>query len=160
MMTLPARDGGAELVSSNAFTFALMVLVKNNQLAKDFSNRLGFTILNKYLEGPCLSNAQIAYNVVTTLWILSYHGFTHPFFEDYSMAIIEKVSKILDFFSWEKIVRIMLMLFDNLKHNQVCQEHLSDIDCSSIINKLLNRHWVDEDINKLLTSLDEFFTEN
>lgn len=76
------------------------------------------------------------------------------------MAIIEKVSKILDFFSWEKIVRIMLMLFDNLKHNVVCQEHLSDIDCSSIIDKLLNRHWVDEDINKLLASMDEFFEEH
>lgn len=36
------------------------------------------------------------------------------------MGIIEKVSKILDFFSWEKIVRIMLMLYDNLKNNKVC----------------------------------------
>ena len=98
--------------------------------------------------------------MIATLWILSYHDFSLQYFEDYTIAIIEKVSKILDFFSWEKIVRIMLMLFDNLKKHPVCQDHLSDIDCSSIINKLLNRHWVDEDINKLLQALDEFFEEN
>jgi hypothetical protein len=49
------------------------------------------------------------------LWILSYHDFTHKYFTDYTLAIIEKVSKILDYFSWEKIARITLMLFDNLK---------------------------------------------
>jgi hypothetical protein len=51
------------------------------------------------------------------LWILSYHEFAHKYFEDYTLAIIEKTSKVLDFFSWEKIARIMLMLFDNLKEN-------------------------------------------
>lgn len=54
----------------------------------------------------------------------------------------------------------MLMFFDNLKENPICQEHLSDIDCLNLIIKLQNRHWVDEDINKLLDSLFEFFNEN
>lgn len=98
--------------------------------------------------------------MVCILWILSYHEFTHKFFEDYTIAIIEKVSKILDFFSWEKIARIMLMLFDNLKENAVCQEHLSDIDALSLVIKLQNRHWVDEDINKMLDKLFEFFDQN
>ena len=91
---------------------------------------------------------------------MSYHEFSYELFEDYSSGVIEKVSKILDFFSWEKIVRIMLNLFGNLKHNAVCQEHLSDIDCLNLIIKLQNRHWVDEDINKQLDNLFEFFNEN
>jgi hypothetical protein len=33
-------------------------------------------------------------------------------FTDYSLNIIEDVSKILDYFNKEKIVRIILMLFD------------------------------------------------
>ena len=94
------------------------------------------------------------------LWILSYHSFAHEFFEDYTLAIIEKTAKVLDFFSWEKIARIMLMLFDNLKENQICQEHLSDIDALSLIVKLQNRHWVDEDINTMLQKMYEFFETN
>lgn len=94
------------------------------------------------------------------LWILSYHDFTHKYFEDYTLAIIEKVSKILDYFSWEKIARIMLMLFNNLKEITVCQEHLSDIDALNLIIKLQNRHWVDEDINKMLDQLFEYFDQN
>lgn len=124
------------LISLHALSFAIMTLVKTNQLAQEFCNALGFKILNDFLDGPCLSNAQIAYQVVSTLWVMSYHDFSHSFFEDYSQAIIEKVSKILDYFSWEKIVRIMLMLYDNLKSNAICQEHLSDIDCLTLIIKL------------------------
>jgi len=91
---------------------------------------------------------------------LSYHDFTVKHFEDYTIAIIEKVSKILDFFNWEKIVRIMLMLFDNLKEIETCQEHLSDIDSLNLIIKLQNRHWVDDDINKKLENLYEYFDQN
>ena len=148
------------ILSLHAYTFALMTLLKTNQLAKEFTNDLGFKVLNELLERPCLENAQIAYNVVTILWILSYHEFSHPFFEDYRTGVLEKVSKVLDFFSWEKIVRIMLMLFDNLKDNSVCQEHLSDIDALSLVEKLQNRHWVDEDINKNLKKLEDYFDEN
>jgi len=117
-------------------------------------------VISDLLEGPCLEQPQIGYNVVVILWILSYHEFTHKYFEDYTIAIIEKVSKILDFFSWEKIARIMLMLFDNLKEIPVCQEHLSDIDALSMIIKLQNRHWVDDDINKMLEKMFEYFESN
>lgn len=36
------------------------------------------------------------------------------------MSLIEKATKILDFFSWEKIARVVLMLFDNLKDDKEC----------------------------------------
>jgi len=147
-------------LSLNALSFALFVLMKTNHLAREFCNELGYKILLEFLENECLTNAQIAYNIVGCLWILSYHDKSHIFFEDYGRAVIEKVSKILDYFSWEKLVRIMLMLFDNLKENAVCQEHLSDIDCLSLVIKLQNRHWVDEDINKLLEKLFEFLETN
>jgi hypothetical protein len=138
------------IITINALSFAILTMVKKNELAQKFCSPLGFKILNDFLEQACLENAQIAYNVVATLWILSYHEFSHKFIEDYTIGIIERTSKILDFFSWEKIVRILLMFFDNIKMNPVCQEHLSDIDCLNLVIKLKNRHWVDEDINKLL----------
>lgn len=77
------------------------------------------------------------------LWILSYHKFARQYFEDYTLALVEKVTKIMDFFTWEKIARIVLMLYDNLKEVEVCQDHFSDIDCLNVIIKLQNRHWVD-----------------
>lgn len=113
-----------------------MTLLKTNELAREFSTSQSFKVISDLLEGPCLEQPQIGYNVCVILWVLSYHEFTHKYFEDYTIAIIEKVSKILDFFSWEKIARIMLMLFDNLKEITVCQEHLSDIDALSLIIKL------------------------
>jgi len=113
-----------------------MTLLKTNELAREFSTTQSFKVLSDLLDGPCLEQPQIGYNVVVILWILSYHDFTNKFFEDYTLAIIEKVSKILDFFSWEKIARIVLMLFDNVKEDAVCQEHLSDIDALSLIIKL------------------------
>jgi V-type H+-transporting ATPase subunit H len=102
----------------------------------------------------------VGYNTVTILWILSNSEYAQKYFEDYTLALIEKVTKSLDFCSWEKIVRMMLMLFDNVKENEICQEHLSDIDALSLITKLQNRHWVDEDINKLLEKLFEYFDDN
>ena len=137
-----------------------MTLLKTNQLAREFSTLHSFKIISDLLEGPCIENPQVGYNVVALLWILSSHEFTHKHFEDYTLAIIEKVSKIMDFFSWEKIARIMLMLFDNLKEVAACQEHLSDIDALNLIIKLQNRHWVDEDINKMLVSLFDYFDQN
>jgi len=70
------------------------------------------------------------------LWIISYHKHTHQFFESHTLSIIEKVAKVLDFYTWEKIVRVILLLFNNLKDIPVCQEHLSDIDALSLIIKL------------------------
>lgn len=148
-------------LSHQAYTFALMTILKTNELAKIFcENKSSFKIISDYLEGPSLSQPQIGYNVMVILWILSYHSFAHIYFEDYTLAIIEKTAKVLDFFSWEKIARMMLMLFDNLKENQICQEHLSDIDALSLIVKLQNRHWVDDDINHMLQKMYEFFEAN
>ena len=154
------KDPANLTISCQAYTSSLLVLLKTNELAKKFTDNQGFNILSNLLETNCLNSGQIAYNVVCTLWILSYHEFTVKHFEDYTIAIIEKVSKILDFFNWEKIVRIMLMLFDNLKEIETCQEHLSDIDSLNLIIKLQNRHWVDDDINKKLETLFEYFDQN
>jgi hypothetical protein len=54
----------------------------------------------------------MAYNVIATLWILSYHEFSFEHFGDFGLNIIELVSKVLDYFNKEKIVRIVCMLFD------------------------------------------------
>jgi len=56
------------------------------------------------------------------MWILSFHGFALKFFEDDDRELLQKSAKVLDFFSWEKITRILLMLFDNLKENALCQD--------------------------------------
>ena len=55
---------------------------------------------------------------------------------------------------------VMLMFFNNVKEHQVCQEHLSDIDCLNLVIKLQNRHWVDEDITKELEVLFNYFDEH
>jgi hypothetical protein len=99
----------------------------------------------------------VAYNVVMTLWILSFHEFTLKYFEDYSLSIIEKTVKILDFFNKEKVVRIVLLLLDNLKtSSEGCHEIMSDISLMNLIIKLQNRHWVDNDITELLDKIFEF----
>lgn len=54
----------------------------------------------------------MAYNVIATLWILSYHDFSYEHFGDFGLNVIELVSKVLDYFNKEKIVRIVCMLFD------------------------------------------------
>ena len=121
MYLMQQRDITGMLLSHQAYTFAIMTILKTNELAKIFcQNKTSFDIITKYLEGPCLDKPQIGYNVMVILWILSYHDFAHPYFEDYTLAIIEKTSKVLDFFSWEKIARMLLMLYDNLKENPVC----------------------------------------
>mmetsp|Transcript_47691 Transcript_47691/g.34941 ORF Transcript_47691/g.34941 Transcript_47691/m.34941 type:complete len:191 (+) Transcript_47691:783-1355(+) len=74
--------------------------------------------------------------------------------------IIEKVARILDYFNKEKIVRIILLLFDNIKTNELCLETLSDINALNILTKLHNRHWVDKDINELLDKIYEYVDQN
>jgi len=147
-------------LSINAYTFALMTILKTNDLAKEFSTKQSFTSISYLLDNDCLSSHQVSYNVLCMLWILSYHEFTHEYYEDYTMSIIEKVTKVMDYHSKEKIARIMLMLFDNLKDIPDCQDHLSEIDALNLIIKLQNRHWVDEDINKMLEDLYGYFEEN
>jgi hypothetical protein len=87
-------------------------LLKTNELAKEFVSQNGFHIFSRYLENDCVEDFQIAYNVICALWVISSHPFALTGFEDFGLSIIEKVAKVLDFFNKEKIVRIVLMLFD------------------------------------------------
>jgi len=113
-----------------------MYMVKTNELAKDFVDREGFNLFKALLQEDCIKNGQIAYNVCAALWILTYHPFALKGFTDFQLMIIEDVSKILDYFNKEKIVRIILMIFDNLKHDPECLEHLSMINAFSLVTKL------------------------
>ena len=103
----------------------------------------------------------MAYNVVAALWIVSYHPFSLRHFEDYSLELIERAVKVLDYFNKEKIVRVVLLLLDNLKQaSEACHEVLSDIGVLGTVIKLQNRHWVDPDINELLDRLFEYLDQN
>lgn len=100
------------MLSKTAFTHCLMYMVKTNELAKDFVDRQGFQLFKALLQDDCIKNGQIAYNVCCALWILTYHPFALKGFTDFTLMIVEDVSKILDYFNKEKIVRIILMIFD------------------------------------------------
>jgi len=111
--------------------------MKTNELAEIFvEQRQGFTRLAEILRKHCTSNDQMAYNTIATLWILSYHDFAMVYFGDYTLNIIELVSKVLDYYNKEKIVRIVCMLFDNLKENKDCLDHLSMINALNLVTKL------------------------
>ena len=99
-------------VSDECKSACLLMLMKTNELASIFTERQGFYILEKWLKTECLKKDQLAYNVIATLWILSYHEFALPPLGDYTLNIIELVSKVLDYFNKEKIVRIVCMFFD------------------------------------------------
>ena len=148
------------MLSKYAYTHCLMYLLKINELAEIFVSKMGFSILKKILQRDCLENGQIAYNVCCTLWILSYNDFAMDGFTDFKLNIIEHVSKILDFFNKEKIVRIICMLFYNLKDNELCLEHLSMINALNLVIKLQNRPWVDQEIVQILEDLFKFFDMN
>ena len=64
---------GALKVSTQAYTFSLMYLLKTNELAYNFTRNHGFKIFSNALDDECTKDHQVAYNVVSTLWILSYH---------------------------------------------------------------------------------------
>lgn len=98
---------------------------------------------------------------MVSLWILSFHDYSLRDFEDRSQDLIEKVLKTLDFFNKEKLVRIVLLLLDSLSSaSKTCLEIMSDLSCLQIIEKLQQRHWVDEDIVKLLENLWKLLDEN
>lgn len=120
-----------------------MYLLKTNELARDFEVAGGFNIISKLLfndtkgEGECTRDHQIAYNVIAALWISSYHEFTLKRFEDFNLGIIEKAVKVLDYFNKEKVVRIVLLLLDNLKNaSEGCHEIMSDIGVLNTVIKL------------------------
>lgn len=78
----------------------------------------------------------MAYNVICALWVLSYHEFSHKYFEDLDLNLIENVLRILDYFNKEKIVRVVLLLIENLKIIEPCHEILSDLNAIQIVAKL------------------------
>jgi hypothetical protein len=100
------------LLSVRCMSNCLMFLLKSNELAAQFVEKRGFVTLKKLLASECLANEHIAYNVLCSMWILSYHKFALPYFSDYGLNIIELVTKVLDYFNKEKIVRIVCMLFE------------------------------------------------
>lgn len=120
----------------------------------------GINKLIEMLDNQCLSDYQIAYNVLVSLWVLSYHDFALKYFENPDLDLIEKSIKILDFFNKEKVVRITLLLMENLTHQKLCLEIMSDLNGLELIQKLQQRHWVDEDIKELLEKLWGIFDTN
>lgn len=70
-------------MSLHTYTFALLYLLKTNELAKEFVEQNGFELYTQLLEQECLDDHQIAYNVVCGLWIISFHSFAMKGFEDF-----------------------------------------------------------------------------
>jgi hypothetical protein len=129
-------------------------------MAFDFCKEVnGFATLANLLSTQCLRSTQIAYNVICALWILSYQDAGKKCFisEDFNTNIIANIVKILDYFNKENIVRIMLMLLDNLKTDSNCLELMSLCDCNHIIIKLQKKPWVDTEIEPLLEKLQEYY---
>lgn len=60
-------------LSQYAYSFAIMYLMKQNDLAKQFIDSRGQETLQGLLRGECQKDNMIAYNVICTLWILSTH---------------------------------------------------------------------------------------
>ena len=147
-------------ISANAYTFSICYLVKINELAQEYVELNGINKLIEMLDNQCLSDYQIAYNVLVSLWILSYHDFAIKFFENPDLDLIEKSIKILDFFNKEKVVRIALLLMENLTNTKQCLEIMSDLNGLELVHKLQQRHWVDEDIKNLLEKLWGIFDVN
>lgn len=150
----------AKRISANAYTFSIDNLVKINDLAREFVDLNGINKLIEMLDNQCLNDYQIAYNVLVALWILSYHDFALKYFESPDLDLIEKSLKILDFFNKEKVVRITLLLMENLTHRKQCLEIMSDLNGLELIQKLQQRHWVDEDIKNLLEKLWDVLDQN
>jgi len=98
--------------------------------------------------------------VVCILWILSAHDFAIERFSDYNLNVIEHVSKVLDYYNKEKIVRIIMMLFESLMKDKECMDHLSMINALNIVTKLSNRVWVDKNIEATLDRLWKEFDSN
>jgi len=68
--------------------------------------------------------------------VLSFNDFALTHFADYSLNIVELASKILDFYNKEKIVRIICRLFDRLKDDKECLDHLGMVNALNIMLKL------------------------
>jgi len=156
---LQAKDSPTSL-SRHAYTHSLMYLLRINELSQEFIQKRGFMILHKLLINECQQDAQIAYNVCTAFWILSYHKFAMHLFQDFKLNVVEHIAKILDFSNKEKIVRMICLIFSNLKDDDICLEHLSMINALNLVIKLRNRPWVDTEIKRILEELFTYFDQN
>ena len=84
---LEQKDPKARQVSLHTYTFALMYLLKTNELAKEFVDHNGFELYSQFLDKECLDDHQIAYNVCCGLWIISFHQFAMKGFEDFRVKL-------------------------------------------------------------------------
>jgi hypothetical protein len=67
-------SGEEDNISDRCKSNCLFILAKHNEFARIFvEERRGFNLLQHWLKGDCLKVGQLAYNVIGTLWILSYH---------------------------------------------------------------------------------------
>lgn len=104
---------GRAYVRERCRTACILHLCKINELARIFvEERRGFNLIATLLKRECTKNDQLAYQVITLCWVLSFNQFALPHFADYSLGVIELVSKVLDFYNKEKIVRVVCRLFD------------------------------------------------
>lgn len=123
-----------------------MTIMRQNELARKFTTQSNMEFLSHLLERPCQADAQVSYQVVCLMWVLSYHSYAEEFFADFNLELIEKAAKLLDFHNKEKNVRIFLMLIDNMKTVPAYEYQMSDIDVLALVTKLQNRYWVDPEL--------------
>lgn len=125
-----------EYLSLYGYTFVVMFMVKINKLASEFYDLQGMVTLSEFLTDECLHDYQIAYNVLVALWVLSFQDYARRDFEDMEQDLIEKCLKVLDYFNKEKVVRITLLLLENLSSSRKCLEIMSDLSSLELIEKL------------------------
>ena len=80
---------GHKILSNYGYTFSVMYLVKTNELASQFYSTNGLERLLQMLTHECLEDFFVAYNVLCSLWILSYNEEARREFEDVNKSIIE-----------------------------------------------------------------------
>ena len=137
---------GLKYLSKHGQTFVISQMMKINELASEFYDMNGIKLLLNYLQNDCQADYQLAYNVIISFWILSFHEYARRDFEDYDLMLVEKIIKILDYFNKEKVVRAVLLLLQSLSSSKKALEIISDLSCLELIEKLQQRHWVDKDI--------------
>ena len=69
--------------------------------------------------------------------------------------LIEKLLKVLDYFTKEKVVRAFLLLFDSLSSSKKCLEIMSDLSCTEFFSRLQQRNWAEKESVEMLDNLWE-----
>ena len=146
---------GLKSLSVLAQSFVITYLVKINELASEFYDMNGIKILMRMLHDYGFEDQQLTYNVLISLWILSYHDYARKDFEDLDQMLIEKLLKVLDYFTKEKVVRAFLLLFDSLSSSKKCLEIMSDLSCTEIFSRLQQRNWAEKESVEMLDNLWE-----